>query len=81
MAEEPLLGRMVFYHAADGDDTPELVAYPLSSGVETFAAVVARVHRGDKVDLMVLDPSRGPMPRWKVPLSEEPAPGTWTERR
>jgi len=74
------LGRIVHYHAADGDDTPELVAYPLCAGMDTFAAIVARVHRGQRADLMVLDPSRGPMPRWKVPYSATPKPGTWSYR-
>ena len=74
------LGLVVHYHAADGDDTPELVAYPLCAGMEAFAAIVARVHRGSRVDLMVLDPSRGPMPRWKVPYSSSPKPGTWSYR-
>jgi hypothetical protein len=74
------LGLVVHYHAADGDDTPELVAYPLCAGMDTFAAIVARVHRGNRVDLMVLDPSRGPMPRWKVPYSSSPKPGTWSYR-
>jgi hypothetical protein len=79
-AVDPNLGRVVIYHAADGDDTPELVAYPLTAGMEAFAAVVARVHRGGRVDLMVLDPSRGPMPRWKVAFATEPKPGCWTAR-
>lgn len=74
------LGDVVLYHVKDGDDTPELVSYPLSPGIDTFAAVVARVHRGDAVDLMVVDPSRGPMPRWKVPFATEPRPGHWSLR-
>ena len=77
---EPLLGQIVLYHAADGDDTPELVRYPLAAGQDTFAAIVARVHAQGVVDLMVIDPSRGPMPRWKVPFSEEKNPGCWSER-
>jgi hypothetical protein len=72
------LGRIVLYHATPGDDTPELVPYPLSPGIDTFAAIVARVHDKRVVDLMVVDPSKGPMPRWKVPFSEDPRPGHWT---
>jgi hypothetical protein len=72
------LGRIVLYHATPGDDTPELVPYPLSPGIETFAAIVARVHEKKIVDLMVVDPSKGPMPRWKVPFSADPRPGHWT---
>jgi hypothetical protein len=72
------LGLIVLYHATPGDDTPELVPYPLSPGVDTFAAIVARVHDRRVVDLMVVDPSKGPMPRWKVPFSEAPRPGHWT---
>ena len=77
---QPELGEIVLYHAADGDDTPELVRYPLAAGMDTFAAIVARVHEKGVVDLMVIDPSRGPMPRWKVPYSSEARPGHWTSR-
>lgn len=76
-----LLGKVVLYHAALGDDTPEVVPYPLSVGIDVFAAVVARVHSPEVVDLMVVDPSKGPMPRWKVHYSKDPRPGTWMERR
>lgn len=79
-APEPGLGDIVLYHAADGDDTPELVRYPLAAGQDTFAAIVARLHGRGVVDLMVVDPSRGPMPRWKVPFATEPKPGHWTSR-
>jgi hypothetical protein len=54
------------------------VRYPLAAGQDTFAAIVARVHGHGVVDLMVVDPSRGPMPRWKVPFASEPRPGHWT---
>ena len=46
----------------------------------TFAAIVARVHSRGAADLMVIDPSKGPMPRWKVPFSPLPRPGHWTLR-
>ncbi|HET8644876.1 MAG TPA: hypothetical protein VFO85_05275 [Vicinamibacteria bacterium] len=75
---EPGLGDIVIYYAADGDDTPELVRYPLAAGQDAFAAIVARVHSRGVVDLMVVDPSRGPMPRWKVPYAAEGRPGHWT---
>ena len=75
------LGTIVLYHAADGDDAPEIVPYPLSAGQETFAAVVARVHERGLVDLMVIDPSKGPMPRWKVPFSPRPEAGHWSRRK
>ena len=75
-----LLGEIVIYLAKDGDDTPELVKYPLSAGLDRFAAIVSRVHRGNVVDLMVIDPSKGPMPRWKVPRSEVPREGHWSPR-
>ena len=77
---EPSLGAVVLYHAADRDDTPELAAFPLSPEMQTFAAIVARVHPRGAVDLMVVDPSKGPMPRWKVPFSQVPRPGHWTPR-
>jgi hypothetical protein len=77
-APEAGLGDVVLYHAADGDDTPELVRYPLAAGQDTFAAIVARVHTRGVVDLMVVDPSRGPMPRWKVPWSGDAKPGHWS---
>ena len=77
---EPLLGRTVLYHASEDDDVQEVVPYPLCSGIETFAAIVARVHRGGKVDVMVLDPSKGPMPRWKIPYAATPQPGHWSDR-
>jgi hypothetical protein len=48
--------------------------------METFAAIVTRSHGRGMVDLMVLDPSKGPMPRWKVPFAAEPRPGHWTAR-
>ena len=79
-ALEASLGEIVLYHAADRDDAPELAAFPLSSDVQTFAAVVARVHPRGAADLMVIDPSKGPMPRWKVPFSRAPRPGHWTPR-
>jgi hypothetical protein len=78
--EEVTLGQVVLYHAADRDDAPELAAFPLSPGVQTFAAIVARVHPRGAADLMVIDPSKGPMPRWKVPSSPAPRPGHWTPR-
>jgi hypothetical protein len=77
---EALLGAIVLYHAKDGDDAPELAAFPLCSDMTTFAAIVTRSHERGTVDLMILDPSRGPMPRWKVPFSPEPRPGHWTTR-
>jgi hypothetical protein len=77
---EPSLGQVVLYHAADRDDAPELAAFPLSPEVQTFAAIVARVHPRGAADLMVIDPSKGPMPRWKVPSSPVPRPGHWTPR-
>jgi hypothetical protein len=77
---EPSLGEIVLYHAADRDDAPELAAFPLSSDMPTFAAIVARVHPRGAADLMVVDPSKGPMPRWKVPFSQVPRPGHWTPR-
>jgi hypothetical protein len=77
---EASLGQVVLYHAAERDDAPELAAFPLSSEVQTFAAIVARVHPRGAVDLMVVDPSKGPMPRWKVPFSPVPRPGHWTPR-
>lgn len=77
---DPDLGDVVLYHASEGDDTPELVRYPLAAGQDLFAAIVARVHPRGVVDLMVVDPSRGPMPRWKVPFAPEPKPGHWSLR-
>jgi len=77
---EASLGQVVLYHAADRDDAPELAAFPLSSDMQIFAAVVARVHPRGAADLMVIDPSKGPMPRWKVPFSPAPRPGHWTPR-
>ena len=77
---EPTLGQVVLYHAADRDDAPELAAFPLSPDMLTFAAIVARVHPRGSADLMVIDPSKGPMPRWKVPFSSMPRPGHWTPR-
>ncbi|HEY7411199.1 MAG TPA: hypothetical protein VII13_10680 [Vicinamibacteria bacterium] len=74
------LGQIVLYHAKDGDDTPELVKYPLTAGLDLFAAIVSRVHPGGLVDLMVIDPSKGPMPRWKVPQAESPREGHWSLR-
>jgi hypothetical protein len=76
----PALGAIVLYHCKEGDDTPELVPFPLTPGMDTFAAIVARVHSRGLVDLMVVDPSKGPMPRWKVPWSSSARPGHWTER-
>src|SRR4029077_5649832 len=74
------LGAIVLYHVKEGDDAPELVPFPLCPDMETFAAIVTRSHARGMVDLMVLDPSKGPMPRWKVPYSREPQPGHWTSR-
>jgi hypothetical protein len=74
------LGEIVLYHVKDGDDAAELVAFPLCPDMETFAAIVTRSHTRGMVDLMILDPSRGPMPRWKVPFAAEPRPGHWTSR-
>lgn len=76
----PHLGQIVLYHCKEGDDTPELVPFPLTSGMDVFAAIVARVHGRGLVDLMVIDPSKGPMPRWKVPFSRQWKPGHWSER-
>ena len=77
---EPSLGQVVLYHASDADDAAERTAFPLSSHMQTFAAIVARVHPEGAVDLMVIDPSKGPMPRWKVPFALQPHPGYWTLR-
>ena len=77
---EARLGQIVLYHCREGDDTPELVPFPLTPGMDVFAAIVARVHGKGLVDLMVVDPSKGPMPRWKVPYSREVRAGHWTER-
>lgn len=77
---EAVLGEMVLYHVKEGDDAPELVAFPLCPEMETFAAIVTRRHPRGLVDLMILDPSRGPMPRWKVPFAAAPRPGHWTAR-
>ncbi|HUG51964.1 MAG TPA: hypothetical protein VMR21_00110 [Vicinamibacteria bacterium] len=77
---EAVLGEIVLYHAKDGDDVAELVPFPLCPDMETFAAIVTRSHARGTVDLMILDPSRGPMPRWKVPFSAEARPGHWTSR-
>jgi hypothetical protein len=77
---ETVLGQIVLYHVKEGDDAPELVPFPLCPDMETFAAIVTRSHARGMVDLMVLDPSRGPMPRWKVPFATEPRPGHWTSR-
>ena len=74
------LGQIVLYHCREGDDTPELVRFPLTPGMDTFAAIVARVHSRGLVDLMVVDPSKGPMPRWKVPYAAEARAGHWSER-
>jgi len=79
-AVEPTLGQVVLYHASSADDAAERTAFPLSSHMETFAAIVSRVHPQGAVDLMVIDPSKGPMPRWKVPFSISPRPGHWTVR-
>jgi hypothetical protein len=78
--KRPALGQIVLYHCKEGDDTPELVAFPLTPGMDVFAAIVARVHGRGLVDLMVVDPSKGPMPRWKVPYSSQIRAGHWTER-
>lgn len=78
--DRPELGQIVLYHAREGDDTPELVPFPLTAGMDVFAAIVARVHGQGLVDLMVVDPSKGPMPRWKVPYSSEIKAGHWRER-
>ena len=75
------LGEIVLYHVKEGDDAPELVPFPLCPDMESFAAIVTRNHARGTVDLMVLDPSRGPMPRWKVPHANEPRPGHWTWRQ
>ena len=74
------LGQIVLYHCKEGDDTPELVRFPLTPGMDTFAAIVARVHSRGLVDLMVVDPSKGPMPRWKVPFSPGAKAGHWSKR-
>lgn len=74
------LGQIVLYHCKEGDDTPELVRFPLTPGMDTFAAIVARVHSRGLVDLMVVDPSKGPMPRWKVPYSLGAKAGHWSQR-
>ena len=79
-SEEAGLGAIVLYHVKEGDDAGELVPFPLCHDMETFAAIVTRSHGRGIVDLMILDPSRGPMPRWKVPFSTEPLPGHWTSR-
>lgn len=78
--DQPVLGQIVLYQCKEGDDTPELVPFPLTTGMDVFAAIVARVHGHGLVDLMVVDPSKGPMPRWKVPYSSEIKAGHWTER-
>jgi hypothetical protein len=75
-----VLGEIVLYHARDGDDAPELVPFPLCHDMTTFAAIVTRSHPRGMVDLMILDPSRGPMPRWKVPYAPDSRPGHWTSR-
>ena len=75
-----VLGEVVLYHAQDGDDAAELVPFPLCPDMTTFAAIVTRSHARGMVDLMILDPSRGPMPRWKVPFAPEPRPGHWSSR-
>ena len=77
---EAALGEIVLYHVKEGDDAPELVPFPLCPDMEIFAAIVTRSHPRGTVDLMILDPSRGPMPRWKVPFAAEPRPGHWTSR-
>jgi hypothetical protein len=74
------LGEVVLYHAKDGDDAPEVVPFPLCHDMTTFAAIVTRIHARGTADLMILDPSRGPMPRWKVPFAQDPRPGHWTSR-
>jgi hypothetical protein len=79
-AVEAGLGEIVLYHVKDGDDAAELVPFPLCPDMETFAAIVTRSHTRGIVDLMILDPSRGPMPRWKVPFAAGPRPGHWTPR-
>jgi hypothetical protein len=75
-----VLGEIVLYHARDGDDAAELVPFPLCPDMATFAAIVTRNHSRGTVDLMILDPSRGPMPRWKVPYSAAGSPGHWSAR-
>src|SRR6187431_1335330 len=77
---EAVLGEIVLYHAKDGDDAAELVPFPLCPDMATFAAIVTRSHARGIVDLMILDPSRGPMPRWKVPFSAGGRPGHWSAR-
>jgi hypothetical protein len=79
-AVEAVLGETVLYHAATQDDAAEVVSFPLSADVDVFAAIVTRVHPRGMVDLMVLDPSKGPMPRWKVPYAEHTQPGHWSFR-
>jgi hypothetical protein len=78
--ETAVLGEIVLYHAREGDDAAELVAFPLCPDMMTFAAIVTRNHSRGMVDLMILDPSRGPMPRWKVPYSATGSPGHWSSR-
>jgi hypothetical protein len=79
-SEAAVLGEIVLYHAQDGDDVAELVPFPLCPDMATFAAIVTRSHPRGLVDLMILDPSRGPMPRWKVPFSAGGRPGHWSAR-
>lgn len=80
-AVDAVLGDVVLYRAAVQDDVAEVVAFPLCAEVETFAAIVTRVHPRGAADLMILDPSKGPMPRWKVPFAMVPRPGHWTPKR
>ena len=78
---DAVLGDVVLYRAAEQDDASEVVAFPLCAEVDTFAAIVTRVHPRGAADLMILDPSKGPMPRWKVPFALVPRPGHWTPKR
>src|SRR5207244_13252601 len=41
---EAVLGEIVLYHAKDGDDAAELVAFPLCVDMTTLAAIVTRSH-------------------------------------
>lgn len=56
------------------------VLFVPAAGGEPQAAVVTRVHQGDKsdaVDLTVSPPAAMPYPVERIPYSEEPRPFTW----
>lgn len=59
----PTVGRVVWYHCAEGDIIPHTDVQPL-------AAHIAFVHDDSLVNLMVIDSNGNPHSRAKVPLTQ-----------